>query len=423
MVDKRLLIISPNFPPVNAADMHRVRMSLPYYKQSGWNASVVFVDEKYVEGSLDNLLIETIPSYVDKHRVKAFPTWLTRKFGLGSLSIRSLIFYYFEVNKLLKKDKFDLIFFSTTMFHVGVLGPYWKWRFNVPFVVDLQDPWRNDYYLGKPKSQRPKKFWFSYVLLKWTEKFAIPKCAGIISVSNGYISEIIKRYPWRANIPFVLIPFGSSTIDFDMLNKKSVDSFPFNERSSLKKNIVYIGAITAEFIPIIQVFFESLIVNGFDFSQCHFYFLGTSYNLNESRTLVADLAESLAIGSSVTERTERIPYFQTLATLKSADILFIPGSLDVNYNASKVYNSILSGTPIYSIFNNRSEVKRIIEKSKSGIVVGFDTLDDLRGELNKNVLDIMKLEKHSRDSIIPDEILAVYRTKQQCDFFNLCISV
>ena len=32
---KRLLIISPNFPPLNAADMQRVRMSLPYFKDFG----------------------------------------------------------------------------------------------------------------------------------------------------------------------------------------------------------------------------------------------------------------------------------------------------------------------------------------------------------------------------------------------------
>ncbi len=33
---KRVLIISPHFPPINAPDCQRVRMSLPYYRRYGW---------------------------------------------------------------------------------------------------------------------------------------------------------------------------------------------------------------------------------------------------------------------------------------------------------------------------------------------------------------------------------------------------
>jgi hypothetical protein len=417
---KKIIIIAPHFPPINAPDMQRIRMSLPYYKEYGWDAEVVYVEPKYVEGYHDSLLIETVPDYIKRHTVKALPAWLTRKFGLGSLSIRSLIFYFFKVNTLLKKNKFDLVFFSTTMFHLGVLGIYWKWRFNVPFVIDLQDPWRNDYYLDKPKSERPPKFWISYFLLKWTEQLAIPKCSGLISVSNGYIAEIKKRYPSTVNMQMAFIPFGTSIIDFELVKKKHVAPFEFNE-STNKTNIVYIGAVTSGFIPVIRAFFKSLINNNFNFENHHFYFLGTSYSLLESSCVVFDLAKSLGISDSVTEHPRRIPYFQALATLQSADILFVPGSLDVDYNASKIYNLIVSGTPIYGIFNNNSEVKRIVEKTKSGIVIGFDGIADLEESLNNHVLDIVELKNSSRKLILPDEILANFKTKQQCDYFNLCI--
>ena len=55
---KNVLIISPHFPPVNAPDMQRVRMALPYLKENDWNPIVVAVDEKYVEGFRDTLLNE-----------------------------------------------------------------------------------------------------------------------------------------------------------------------------------------------------------------------------------------------------------------------------------------------------------------------------------------------------------------------------
>jgi glycosyltransferase involved in cell wall biosynthesis len=404
--------------------MHRIRMSLPYFKDEGWDAEVVYVDPKYVEGFRDSLLTETLPALLNTHRIQAFPTWLTRKFGLGSLSIRSLLFYFFKVNSLLKRNKYDLIFFSTTMFHVGVLGAYWKRRFRVPFVVDLQDPWRNDYYLDKPQNLRPPKFWFSYILLKWSEYLAIPKCDGVISVSIGYLTEIKRRYPIIEKIPMKCIPFGVSTIDFGLIEKNSVTGFPFFCSNGEVKNVVYVGAITPAFIPVIRVFFEALKSFPQHICNYHFYFLGTSYSVFQSVSLVKQLAEKIGIAEFVTEQTERLPYFETLATLKQADILFIPGSIDEDYSASKVYNAILSATPIFSIFNNKSDVKRIIDLSGSGIVVGFDDVDELANKLFECMDVFFSLSKDSLiDYHIPPEILAEHRTKMIVELFDSVLEV
>ena len=40
----------------------------------------------------------------------------------------------------------DLIFFSTTQFDAFSLGPTWKRKFGVPYVLDYHDPWVNNYY-------------------------------------------------------------------------------------------------------------------------------------------------------------------------------------------------------------------------------------------------------------------------------------
>ena len=142
--------------------MQRVRQSLPFFKELGWEAEVIAVDPKYVEAySIDELLLQTIPGYIKVHHVKAWQASKTRRFGLGSLSMRSYTHFKKKGNELLKNGRFDLIYFSTTAFHVMALGPYWKKKFKVPFILDIQDPWRNDFYLDKPKSQRPPKFLIS----------------------------------------------------------------------------------------------------------------------------------------------------------------------------------------------------------------------------------------------------------------------
>ena len=401
--------------------MQRVRMSLPFYKEHGWEAEVVTVDPNYIEGFHDEYLSETIPEEIKVHYVNALPIWITRKVGLGSLSIRSLLFYLIKVNKLLKRGNYDLIFFSTTMFHVGVLGAYWKWRYGVPFVVDLQDPWRNDFYLDKPKFERPPKFWFAYKLLSWTEAISLPKASGIISVSEGYLTEIKRRYLSTENLPMKVIPFGASRIDFDLVNRNKIDGYKFKVKNHKVKNVVYVGAVTSSFIPIIEAFFNALLKDIEQMSRYHFYFIGTSYSITQSIPLVSELAIKLGISDFVTEQTKRISYFQTLASLQNADILFIPGSLDEDYNASKVYNAILSETPIFSIFNNKSEVKQIIQKSGSGKVIGFDNLMDLQTNVAHEISSFYDLLNATPKTNIPEEILAEFRVKQQCDFFNRCL--
>ena len=119
---KSVLIISPYFPPTNAADMQRIRMSLPYFRDLGWNAEIVTVDPAYSDLVIDSLLCEAIPDNTIIHLIKAFPKKWTGKFGLGSIALRSIGFYHQKVTRLLQQNKYDLVYFSTTQFPVCILG-------------------------------------------------------------------------------------------------------------------------------------------------------------------------------------------------------------------------------------------------------------------------------------------------------------
>src|ERR1700761_6102280 len=153
--------------------MHRVRMSLPYFKQFGWEAEVVTVDESYSQITKDELLLQSVPPEITIHKVKALNKKVAARLGLGNIALRSLWFYRQKVNAILKEKKVDLVYFSTTQFPVCVLGAYWKRKFGIPYVIDMQDPWHSDYYKDKPKQQRPPKYWFSYRLNKYLEPKAM----------------------------------------------------------------------------------------------------------------------------------------------------------------------------------------------------------------------------------------------------------
>src|SRR5947209_1086443 len=141
----RVLIISPHFPPLNAPDHQRVRMSLPYLHEFGWSATVLAVrPEAVTGGNLDPLLESTVPDDIVVKRVNAISPRVTRLVGLGNLGMRALPFLWRAGNRLLfgrdlrsrLQGKFDLVYFSTTQFPVMILGPIWKKKFGVPYVVD-----------------------------------------------------------------------------------------------------------------------------------------------------------------------------------------------------------------------------------------------------------------------------------------------
>src|SRR4051812_32027869 len=102
---KKVLIISPHFPPSNAADMHRTRISLPFYKEFGWEAEVVCVEDSQSGIPKDSLLAQSVPPDTIIHFVNALDKTWTAKFGLGSLALRSMWFYKKKVDSLLKSGK------------------------------------------------------------------------------------------------------------------------------------------------------------------------------------------------------------------------------------------------------------------------------------------------------------------------------
>jgi len=85
---KKVLIISPHFPPINAPDMQRVRMSLPYYRALGWEPIVLCVGEAWQDGVREPELEQTIPSDVRVVRVPALPLRWTRFIGIRNIRLR-----------------------------------------------------------------------------------------------------------------------------------------------------------------------------------------------------------------------------------------------------------------------------------------------------------------------------------------------
>ncbi|MES2278835.1 MAG: glycosyltransferase [Bacteroidota bacterium] len=380
-MNKKLLIISPYFPPSNTADMQRVRMSLPYFAKYGWDAEVVTVDEQYSDMVKDDLLLQSIPAGIKIHKVKALNKKWTSKIGLGSIALRSLWYYKQKVNRLLKDGKYDLIYFSTTQFAVCILGAYWKKKFGIPYVIDMQDPWHSEYYRDKPKHQQPPKYWLSYRLNKYMEPIAIKGVDGLISVSGAYIKQLKSRYAVIKDVPAATITFGAFKPDMEIAEANK-QAFPrLLDTESI--NIVYIGRGGADMHKAISPVFKALQLglqnNPKIFQKLKFYFIGTSYApAGMGKPSILPLAKQYGVEANIVEITDRINYYHTLTTLQQADALFIPGSDDPQYTASKVYPYLLTKKPLLAIFHPDSSAVGILKSCTTNVTVL--TLDTLSNE-------------------------------------------
>src|SRR5262245_49086029 len=280
---RTILIVSPHFPPINAPDHQRVRMALPYVAEFGWDATVLAVRSGCVEGIRDPLLEKALPGETAIVRTSALPVRLTRRFGLGSLALRALPYLLARGNRLLAFRKFDLIFFSTTMFPVMALGRAWLRRFGIPYILDFQDPWVSDYY-ERPGASKPPggrfKYGFSQILAKTLEPFSLRRASHVIAVSPSYPGLLRQRYGWLRDDQFTVLPFGAAETDYEFVRQSSVQQRIF-DRSDGRQHWVYVGVAGPYMAFALRAIFSALaaaVKQQPDLRQrLRLHFIGTDY--------------------------------------------------------------------------------------------------------------------------------------------------
>ncbi len=392
---RRVLIISPHFPPTNTPDLQRVRMLLPFFRENGWNAEVLSVSPELVAAPLDPWLAEGLPLGIKVHRVKALGLGWSRIPGLGALGKRSLWSLARAGNRLLAKGGFDLVYFSTTVVEVHLLGPRWKKKFGVPFVMDYQDPWVNDYYHEHPDVVPPGgrlKYALADALHRWMEPHVLRECAGITSVSPEYPIQLVRRYNWLGGLASLVQPFPGAQRDFERLADSKITQEYFDP-SDGRIHWVYVGVVIPGMLPILRALFTAITTKmpSEKLKLLSLHFIGTSYAAG-SRAVprVLPLAAEFGLAEQVHERCERIPYAQTLMCLSDADALLAIGSDDPGYTASKIYPYLLARKPLLAIYHERSSINELVRKVGGAVCIPFATpLDEdaLAQSISKAWLD------------------------------------
>ncbi len=431
-MNNRVLIVSPNFPPINAPDHQRIRMALPYFAEFGWEVTILCIDSNFLEGVVDTSLDLTIPSNIEIIKSYAIPPNISRKIGIGNLAFRSMPFLIAAISKYLEKNTIDLVYFSNTVFLTMVLGRYWLERYKIPYILDFQDPWLSDYY-DRTHNAPPGgklKYKTAQTLARILEPFTLKRASHITTVSPEYSKMLRQRYSWLREDQFTVLPFGAPEKDFEILPSLNIQQTIFDPNDGYK-HWVYVGRGGDDMAFSLKSLFSAIQTHRQllpeAWQKIKLHFVGTKYSIFDHNKEIEAIAQSYNLGDIVTEYPQRIPYFEALQVLTDSHGILIIGSDDESYSASKIYPCILARKPILAILHQQSLVVTVIESCQAGQVVTFNDqattniLKQLTTKLNW-LLSQSQEYTPTTDWQAFNPYTAREMTRQQCAIFDRYVS-
>ncbi len=373
---KRCLIVSPHFPPSTLAGVHRARHLAKHLPTYGWQPKVICIDPKYHIEKLDPELASMVPPSVQVVRSGAVPAWLTRPFGIaGDIGFRGYFHLRHAVAKEMIRARPDVVLITGSPFYPMMLAGWIRQRWNVPVVLDFQDPW-----VSRVGGQAPRwsKRGISHRFAVTLEPHAVRNAAFITSVSKQQNEEMAVRYPWLDRTCMADIPIGGDPEDFDALRA----GMKRDQSETHRITFAYVGTAMPRSGPLLRTLFRGLARLRANSPACaerlHLRFVGTSNQPNDSTTYrVRPLAQAEGVADFVTEEPARVPFLQALKVLATADVVLMIGSDEPHYTASKIYPGLMSGRPFLSIFHRLSSSHESLTRAGGGLAFTFETPDEL----------------------------------------------
>lgn len=365
---KKILIISPHFPPSNLVGVHRARLLSIHLPEYGWEPIVLTVHEKYYEQSLDANLEKLLPKNLRIEKVDALR--ITRPRTVGDIGIRAFRSLYKRAKQIIRDEQIDFVFITIPSFYTALLGRWLHQTTKVPYGIDYQDPWVHNF----PGSEKLfSRHWFATKLSRILEPIAVKKASLITGVAEGYYSDVVKRNPHlRESSLFANLPIGIEPSDYDAIKHIPIRPYLFKKETG-KIKLIYAGAMLPKSYRPLELICKAISEHPEKYADIEIHFIGTGKNpVDPEGYSIKPIVEKFGLWEKpFFEHPARIPYLDVLAHLKEADGIFILGSTEIHYSPSKVYQGIASEKPVFAILHEKSSAVGVINQTNAGIVLTF----------------------------------------------------
>lgn len=375
---RRLLVISPHFPPDSSAGTHRVRLLAPHLRAHGWEAVVLTASESAYEGRLDPDLASLVPASLRVVRCGAMPPRVSRAAGFGDLGLRVLPGLALTAHRLLASEPYDGVFITIYPTYPALLGPLLKRRFGVPFILDYQDPWVGAWgrdVAGGINGSVDLKSRATRALAGAIEPRVLRSADGVTAVSARTYEDAIARTGAHPRA-VAEIPIGWDAGDAEALARRPPRA-PVVPTDAYV-NLCYVGTILPLGIGALRALLQAvrqLVDREPEIGRrLRLHFFGTSNQTAGGPERVMPHARDLGVADRVREQPARLDYLDALDVLRQASGLLLLGSSEPHYTPSKAFPALLASRPMLAVYHAASSIVPIFTAAApppAGCLVAF----------------------------------------------------
>jgi hypothetical protein len=386
-MSRRLYLVSAYFPPSNLVCVHRARLMANYLQALGWDVTILSVQPDYYEEKLEWELLNLVSPSVRVIRVPAISQKFARSIGIGDIAIRAFVSLYMALKNASEAKQIDLLHITIPSNYQTVLGRILSDHFDIPYIIDYQDPWVSE---SKAYEKVLSKAWISSFIAERLEPFALSRASGITGITEEYFQGVLHRNPNLEKIPKLEFQMGFSREDYEVSSRLNIASRRIQKNSS-ELQVVYAGVLLPQAIQPFRCFLKALsIANAQSKRPIRLICLGTGgSDDNPNGYRILPMARDLGAEQWVMEYPERHPYLEILATLSAADGIVVIGSTERHYSPSKIFQSILSERPVLALLHRESDAVSILESSGAGKVIKFDSVLDQQMLIDECARELM----------------------------------
>ena len=374
---RRVLMISPHFPPDSSAATHRVRLLAPHLPAHGWQPTVLTVDPRDYEGRLDPDLLASVPPDVRVVRTRAWPASASRAVGIGDLGVRAFRGLWREASALLSGEQFDAVFITIYPSYPALLGPLLKRRFTFAFVLDYQDPWVGEWgrTAGPLSGGRPDlKSRVSRFVAAHLEPYALTAADAVTAVSQATYEQALERTPAARPRRCAEMPIGWDRRDLEF----AADG-PRTFTDDGLVHLSYVGTLLPTGFDTLRAVLRAVAAlraanPAADRLRLHFF--GTSNQRTDSAPRVLPVAAEYDLADIVTEHAARLDYFEALRVLRDSTAVLLMGSRERHYTPSKVFPALVARRPVIAVMHEASNASDLLRRIGRAPTVRLITYGD-----------------------------------------------
>ncbi|MBD3232568.1 MAG: glycosyltransferase [candidate division Zixibacteria bacterium] len=399
---KKVLVLSPYFPPYGGGGIIRVHNFVKYLPENGYNPVVLALKPQYYENlySIKDLEreyndsvkvfrtpgLEPVAKEIKEkacgvkeksYRDKILLSILKKVANTFLIPDRMILWSPYAIKRgieIIREENIELIFSTSPPFSTHLLARALSKLSGLRYLVDYRDDWVGNSYFGTSYNavRRSMEKWMEHVILKGA--------SGVVTVTEESSELFRRKYPDLDIGKIRLIPNG---FDPDYFLSRSGDSDV--SRNGGRINFVHTGSLTSKRDPIyFLTALRDLLREEPDYAnRIKISFLGFVHHKHQ------EMIKEIGLNGSYYQRHNLAPEEVASFLKNEADVCLVfqrrseGGSTAI---PGKVYEYLASRKPILCMDDNGATTK-LLSNIGSNLNVAYDDVKSIKVQLKTIIED------------------------------------